>query len=157
MKVPRKHAVVGLLMCIAALTQLGQGACQTTGKPKSFVRTFDDSSNWRIVEIKPESQGAENTWRTIVDTVAEKYDLEVIEKESGYLRSAWKYTYVKHGAISENYRSRVVIKLDEKVLQAKVKVESHWLSSAGWELGYDTVLLEDIYSDIQGKIGRIVR
>ncbi len=156
MRVSRIHALLGLIFCIGALTQLGSGTCQTAG-PKSFVRTFDDSSNWRIVEIKPEFHGGDKTWRMIVDTVAESYDLEVIEKDSGYLRSAWKYTFIKNQTVSENYRSRVVIKLNEGITQVKVKVESNWLSSDGWEIGYDTVLLEDIYSDIQGKLGRTIR
>lgn len=68
----------------------------------------------------------------IVDTVALKYDLEVIEKDSGYLRSTWKYTTTgrkdsSSRVVVDNYRSRVIIKMDGNG-KARVKSESSWLA-----------------------------
>lgn len=152
-------ATAGLTACAGVLILMLGGACSTAGgggsKPKSFVRTYDDS-NWRNVEIRDELKG-EDVWRSIVDTVAAKYDLEVIEKDSFYLRTAFKYTYVVRKTVSENYRSRIVVKGDRDGKIVKIKVDSQWQSSTGWEQGYDLLLLEDIYSDIQGKVGRVVR
>ena len=74
------------------------------------------------------------------------YDLEVIERDAGYIRSSWKYSYFSGDKVIDRYRSRIVVKLkgvpDWKTVQ--VKCESNWLDNKGWILGYDTRLLEDI-------------
>jgi len=138
-------------------------ACITSYPPATFIQTFDEPGMWKSVEIK-DGMEKEVTWRTIVDALTHHYDLEVIDKDSGYLRTSWKYTYIQEGIVNQNYRSRIVLKFvgdDWKVLQ--VKCESNWLSSgglgepSGWILGYDSKLLEDVYGDIQGRVGRTRR
>lgn len=125
--------------------------------PNTFVRTYDEPGMWKSVEVR---EGLEQIklWRTVVDTLTRKYDLEVIDRESGYVRTSWKHTYVVQGAVSERYRSRIVLKfVGEKWEQLQIKCESNWLAQSGWMLGYDTRLLEDVFGDIQGRIGRIIR
>jgi hypothetical protein len=125
--------------------------------PVSFIKTFDESGTWKTVETREKLDKSE-MWRLVVDTLTQKYDLEVVQKDSGYIRTSWKYTYIINERIVENYRSRIVVKMlgeDWKSLQ--VKCESNWLSKHGWEIGYDVRLLQDAFSDIQGKVGRVVR
>lgn len=137
--------------------------------PKTFIKTFDEPGVWRTIEIR-EDLAKEETWRLVVDTLTQRHDLEVLEKESGYIRTSWKYTYITPmGQISEHYRSRIVVKfLGEDWKTAQVKCETNWMekgqggciggiSRGGWVMGYDTRILEDIYGDLQGKIGRVRR
>jgi uncharacterized lipoprotein len=127
-----------------------------SSKPKSFIVTYDQST-WRVIDIREDFKGKINKiWETLVDTISEKYDLETINKDSGYLRTAWKYTYVVKSQISNKYRSRIVVKVDQDFNQLKIKCDSHWLGDNGWLQGYDTILLENIYSDVQGKLGRVI-
>jgi len=131
--------------------------------PTTFVKTYDEPGMWKSIEIK-DGIDKPNLWRTIVDALTQQFDLEVLDKDSGYLRTSWKYTYIQQGLVNQNYRSRIVLKFvgdDWKVVQ--VKCESNWLQSggfgaaAGWILGYDSKLLEDVYGDLQGRVGRIRR
>lgn len=126
--------------------------------PQSFIKTFDEAGTWKTIEVL-DNMDKDTVWTQIVDTLTQKYDIEVIQKDSGYIRTSWKFTYVRDDQVVENYRSRIVVKMlgtDWKTLQ--VKCESNWLSKdKGWLVGYDMRLLEDAYSDIQGKVGRVVR
>ena len=126
--------------------------------PKTFRKTYDEPGIWKVVDVR---QGMEKNelWRMLVDTLSQKYDLEVLEKDSGYLRTSWKYTQVSQfGNVSDRYRSRIVIKLiGSNWSKIQVKCESNWLSKRGWLMGYDTRLLEDVFGDIQGRVGRVRR
>ena len=125
--------------------------------PKSFLKTYDEPGVWKTVDIRQDLDKGK-AWRDLVDTLSQKYDLEVLEKESGYLRTSWKYTYVRGGEISSRYRSRIVVKLlGDPWDKVQVKCESNWLEDQGWIMGYDIRLLEDVYGDIQGKLGRVRR
>lgn len=160
MTLRKRLAVLGMLLSAGALATLSMACATAPARPTSFVRTFDDSTAWKTVEVREDLIGKPDVWRMIVDTVALKYDLEVIEKDSGYLRTTWKFTASgrQDGTsrmVVDNYRSRVIIKLDAH--QVRLKSESSWLAQAGWENGYDTVLQQEVYSDIQGKVGRVTR
>lgn len=143
-----------VIMLAVACSVLFSG-CATP--PRTFLRTYDEPEIWKTVDIN-DSFEKDKIWRLLVDTLSQKYDLEVLEKDSGYLRTSWKYTYVRRGEISSRYRSRIVAKfLGEQWEKVQLKCESNWLENEGWIMGYDTRLLEDIYGDIQGKLGRVRR
>lgn len=151
----RTKAVLWVVFSIIIFTFFSSGCASR--KPKSFIVTYDTSANWRVVEINSTFVGeTDKIWKTLVDTISAKYDLEVLQKDSGYLRTSWKYTLIKRGRVSDKYRSRIVVKSDIDFTQLKIKVESNWLESQGWVTGFDTNLLEEVYSDIQGKLGRVI-
>ena len=129
-----------------------------TSLPRTFVATRDDPGVWKIVEIR-EGLSNEQVWAIIVDTISQKYDLEVLQKDGGYLRTSWKYTFLDGEKVSDRYRTRFVIKLSGAPNwdKAQLKCESNWLEDEGWISGYDTHLLNEIYGDIQGKLGRVRR
>ena len=137
--------------------------CLFTGcmaPPASFMRTHDDPGIWKSIDVR-EGLLKDDLWRTVVDTLSQKYDLEVITKDSGYVRTSWKYTYIipDRNIVSDRYRSRIIVKFSGEAWNVlQVKCESNWLEpKAGWVLGYDTRLLEDVYGDLQGRVGRIRR
>jgi hypothetical protein len=154
----KRMLLVGMLGLLA-ICMITVGCSHKGGvpKPESFIVTHDATGDWRIIEIRNDLIGKKDTiWSVLVDTVSTKYDLETLSKETGYLRSSWKHTYIYNEQIISNYRSRIVVKIDDVKPELKIKVESNWLSDRGWLQGYDTILLKDIYSDIQGKVGRII-
>jgi hypothetical protein len=86
----------------------------------------------------------ETAWQKIVDTISEKYDLEIVEKDSGYIRTAWK-----------NNR-RVSIRVSREPLQIKVRVERQkyngWTNA--WEdWGTDEKKEREILEVLQGRLG----
>jgi hypothetical protein len=142
---------------ITLFTCLVLTGCATT-PPETFMRTHDEPGIWKSVEIR-EGSTNDKIWEILVDTLSQKYDLEVLERDAGYIRSSWKYTFFEGEKVIDRYRSRIVVKLTGTPTwdKAQVKCESNWLDKHGWILGYDTRLLEDIYGDLQGKLGRVRR
>ena len=126
--------------------------------PRTFVANRSDTAEWKVLEIR-EGLSNDQAWAIYVDTLSQKYDLEVIQKDGGYIRTAWKFTFQDGEKISDRYRTRFVVKLSGTPNwdKAQLKCESNWLEDEGWIAGYDSHLLEEMYGDIQGKIGRVRR
>ena len=136
--------------------------CAMIGPPITFIRTVDESSVWKSIEIREDIEiDKDFLWRTVVDALSHKFDLEVLTKESGYLRTSWKYVYIlpNNQTVSDRYRSRIILKFSgENWSLLQMKSESHWLEPGkGWIIGYDTQLLEDVYGDLQGRLSRVRR
>jgi len=120
--------------------------------PPTFVKT--SVANWKTIEFRPDLD-RDDAWHRIADTLAKNYDIEVIDKESGYIRSGWMYTL--SGKINENYRTRVIAKIPVSDNKVEIKIDAHWFDSSNWIPGYDTLLLDQVYTDIQGSVGRVTR
>jgi hypothetical protein len=97
----------------------------------------------------------DRAWDLLVDAISRKFDVEVLDKNDGYLRTGW--AYYTTGRLLERYRVRITTKFNIEKNQLTVKTEAQYLTSMGWILGYDIAVLTDVYNDIQGKIGRIIK
>ena len=131
-------------------------------QPTTFVETHDEVGVWKAINLHNNYGIFQNKnqeiWRRVVDVLSEKYDLEVLDRPSGYLRTSWKYLLLDDS--QEKYRSRVIIKMQGTLWHtAKLKTEAQWWDNSRqvWITGYDTAILEEIYQDIQGRIGTSVR
>jgi len=164
----KRTAAILFLLAVA----LVQGGCASSGRPTSFVSTPGESGIWKSIEVR---EGATRAvlWSTVVDALSSKFDLEVLDKESGYVRTGWNSTIVRTGGggggiarlgggrggqASENrYRARIITKFNPDFTVLQVKSEANWLDDGTWVVGYDTLVLEDVYGDLQGRIGRVRR
>ena len=99
----------------------------------------------------------EQAWREAIDVLARKFDIEVISKEGGYIRTAWIYSWWKSGVLTENYRVRALVKFTPDRTQTDVKTEANYKRGGSWILGTDTLLLDTVKSDLMGVIGRTTR
>jgi len=135
---------------ILAIVLFVAPGCKTA--PETFIKTMEPG--WKTVEVR-EGMEKEELWHAVLDTVARKYDIEVIAKDSGYLRSAWLHQIT--GTLREDYRSRIIVKFSQDWKKVDIKIESHFLVGGSWVIGYDFALLEDVYGDIQGKVGSVRR
>ena len=122
--------------------------------PATFVRT--SLATWKVVEFRPGIERDE-AYNRVADTIAKNYDIEVIDKDSGYIRTAWMFTTT--GKVRENYRTKVVAKIPASNDKVEIKTEAHWYDPVreSWVMGLDTALLEQVYQDIQGTVGRVSR
>jgi hypothetical protein len=121
--------------------------------PQTFVKT--SLANWKTIEFRPDLE-RDVAYHLIADTLAKNYDIEVVDKDSGYIRSGWMYTLT--GKVNEKYRTRVIARIPPSADKVEVKTDAHWLGMGGsWIPGYDTMLLEQVYTDLQGVVGRTVR
>lgn len=120
--------------------------------PTTFTRTMEPT--WASIEVRPEL-GSETAWNSVVDLLARRFDLEVISKENGYVRTNWLYTWT--GVMSDNYRVRVTVKFSPDHSKVEVKSEAQFHGFEGWILGTDEALLQTLKTDIMGVVGRSTR
>jgi hypothetical protein len=142
-----RRAIIGT----AALLAFG---CAKAGPPASFTR--NEAGVWRSIEVR-DGVARPQLWSTIVDAISSKFDIEVVDRESGYVRTSYKLTTITSSKIRGNYRSRIVAKFNTDWSVLQVKSESGWLEDGSWVEGYDSQVLNDIYTDLQGRIGRVTR
>jgi len=111
--------------------------------PDSFVQIVEPG--WESVEI---AEGVEydKAWASIVDLLVKKFDIEVLSKENGYVRTAWLYTWT--GEMRKDYRVRATIKFSQDRSKIEIKSEANYHTGKNWIIGSDTALLETLKADI---------
>jgi hypothetical protein len=115
---------------------------------------------WNTIEIQ-EKMTYDEAWEEAVDVLARKFDLEVLSKESGYIRTGWLHTWT--GKVDESYKVRGIVKFDEKERLVEIKSEAQYFKSGflgigdGWRMGTDERLTTTLRTDLMGKIGRTAR
>jgi hypothetical protein len=120
--------------------------------PASFVRVTE--AGWSTVEVAP-GLNADDTWQSVVDILARKFDLEMINKESGYIRTAWSYTWT--GERVETYRVRATVKFTPKRDQVQIRSEAEYGVEGSRIMGTDDRLLTTLKTDIAGVVARTTR
>ena len=91
----------------------------------------------------------------VITILTRKFELDMISKESGYIKTKWQYTWVgKWGQKPQkDYRVRVTVRLSSERKRIDIHAEAEKLKGNYWIGGYDTRLLEDIRKDISGVVG----
>jgi hypothetical protein len=120
--------------------------------PRTFVKTMEPS--WASIEIRTDVP-YDQAWEAVVDTLVKRFDIEIISRQDGYIRTTWLYTWT--GRVMENYRVRVTAKFSPDHTKVEVKSEAEYGGQGLWVMGYDTRLLETIKTDVMGTIGRTTR
>ncbi len=120
--------------------------------PKSFIKTIEPS--WASMEIRADVP-YDKAWSSVVDLLVKRFDLEKLEKDDGYIRTGWLYTWT--GKMKDNYRVRVTTKFSENKNKVEIKSEAHYGGPGKWVVGSDTRLLSTLKTDIMGSIGRTTR
>ena len=125
--------------------------------PKSFVKS---TPGWKVIEVREGlKEDCGKAWQTAVDTVARSWDIEMMDKESGYLRTAWAYGI--SGGVYNRYRGRLTVKFpsDQECSRVELKTEAQWLEDiyyGNWIPGFDTTFNRDVYGALSGRLGRTV-
>jgi len=118
--------------------------------PDSFVKTMEPG--WTSIEVAEEI-GYDKAWASVVDLLVKKFDIEILSKENGYVRTDWLYTWT--GEMRKDYRVRVTIKFSQDRSRVEIKSEANYYTGKNWMIGTDTTLLETLKADITGTIGQM--
>ena len=120
-------------------------------RPSSFV---ENNPNWIVIPISKNLE-KDTAWGKLSDMLAKNYDLEVLNKDSGYIRSAWKNVVevVDDGKIKDAYRKRVTVKIISDTHVLEMKSEAQWWAGKYWVNGFDQTDLNTIKTDISAIIG----
>jgi hypothetical protein len=107
------------------------------------------------IEVR-EDVDFERAWETTFAILVRDFDIEFVEKDNGYIRTAWMYTW--SGVYQQNYRVRVTMKFSEDRKSIAIKSEAQALLQANiWTVGVDTRQLSTLKTDLMGTIGRTTK
>lgn len=135
------------------------------GVPKALKSRFIVSDPiWREIPIRKALQeDFEKIWQTGVSTILENnFDIATMEKDSGYIRTTWNEGVVVLGG-KWYYKVQISLKFvsaDNKYQKVRLQVAGE-LTKGGkkgvsqYFRGYDTVLLQTLFQDMQSKLGEI--
>lgn len=123
----------------------------------SSVQSDQANVNFTI-EVTPK-KSAESAWSTISQVVLGKFDvLEITDKETGYMRTAWEVTKFQHSVV----RTRVIVKIGSTApLKYVVKVASEYSDEEGVTVKDDEKFQEwdrllnsykDIINEMQARL-----
>ena len=107
-------------------------------------------AEWMRVQIH-ENFDFTQAFSTALDLLTEKYEMEMINKDGGYARSAWNY-YRSGNRVDNKARVRVTLKFNHDRTQLSVKTEVQRLMGDVWVDGYSDVLGRQTRDDIQGVL-----
>jgi hypothetical protein len=141
-----------VFLCFLALISSG---CA----PRTFVRS---APGWKTIELNEALvNNYDEPWQKTVDTIARNWDIEILDRSSGYLRTAWVYGI--SGGPQLRYRGRITVKYPEikKATKVEVKTVAEWWSTGGaympiWVQGFDSAFQRDVYTELGGRLGRTV-
>lgn len=108
-------------------------------------------AEWMRVQIH-ENFDYNKAFSTALDLLTEKYEMEMINKDGGYARSAWNYYRKSNGLTDDKARVRVTLKFNHDRTQLSVKTEVQRLIKGDWIDGYSDVLGRQTRDDIQGVL-----
>ncbi len=146
-----KFAIAGL---ITSVLLLFMGGCA----PASFVKGH--SAGWKTIELNDSLRhNYDLSWQKTVDTIARDYDIEMMDRSSGYMRTSWLYGI--SGGTYNRYRGRITIKYPEvtKPEKVEVKTDAQWLQDTYygvWQQGWDRSFNREVFTTLSGRLGRTV-
>ncbi|MCB5259162.1 MAG: hypothetical protein LHW48_01615 [Candidatus Cloacimonetes bacterium] len=142
--------VIGLSAIFAALCAVSFAAAK---KPVTFIET--NEPGWSSIEIR-EGLSEDEVWNTIVDIIAKSFQIQLLSKDSGYLRTSWSYSWAT-GKTSQKYRVRLVVKINYAKNIVDIRSEANYLINNVWVEGTDTRLLQTVKRDMSGLISRVTQ
>lgn len=116
--------------------------------PATFIETMNP--NWASIEIRKDLE-YNSAWEKVVDSLTRRFDLEVVTKESGYIRTGWLYTWT--GKLDSAYKVRVTVKFSQNRRKVDIKSEAIYKSY----MGTDTLLVRTMKTDIMGVVSRTTK
>jgi len=159
-----------LIVCALLIAALAVWAANV---PKPLrARFVTGDAVWRELPVRDDIQTQyDKCWQTTINTILENnFDIATMDKESGYIRTTWNEGVVVLGG-NWTYKVQISIKTvkvpgDTKVtpptadMVQKVRVqvageiaENYRGRLRSYFRGYDQVLLQNLFQDLQAKLG----
>ena len=124
------------------------GGCGT-GAPDSFMRMT--KQYWEAVEVKP-SIKYDDAWQRVIYIVTKKFELEMISKEDGYVRSAYGPSYFSEDLANDKYQVRIVAKFTPDRKRVEYKIESRIWDGKIWLNGSDVRVAANMKKDFVNSL-----
>jgi len=144
MKLQRMFPVVFTVMMV--LSGCGSGA------PDSFMQM--NRQYWESMDIKS-SLAYEDAWQRVVYIVTKKFELEMISKEDGYVRSSYVQSYFPDDMQNDKYQIRIVAKFSPDKRRLEFKIESRMWDGKIWRNGSDVKVAANMRRDFLNSVGEL--
>lgn len=128
-----------------------QVSCSVTKNP-GWVASSSHDIGWTEMTID-ENISYDLAWDEVSSIIARRFEPEMMNKETGYIRTKWRYNWKTNGKLIDTYRVRAVVKMSELRHKIAVNAEAQKKYRNDWHTGYDTELLTQIKEDIAGVVG----
>jgi len=103
--------------------------------PDSFVPVTRQT--WEVLAIKP-SMRYDEAWQRAMYIITKKFELEMMSKEDGYIRSAYGPSYFSEDIQKDYYQVRITVKFSPNRQKLEFKIESRVYKKDMWRNGSDT-------------------
>lgn len=120
-----------------------------TSAPDSFMRMT--KQYWEVVDVKP-SLKYDDAWQRVIYIVTKKFELEMISKEDGYVRSAYGPSYFTEDMGNDKYQVRIVAKFTPDRKKVEYKIESRIWTGKIWENGSDVRVATNMRKDFVNSL-----
>ncbi len=144
MRTQSLRIAIAVLMLIAAGCGLGA--------PDSFMQM--NRQYWESMDIKPAVK-YEDAWQRVIYIITKKFELDMISKEDGYVRSAYGQTYFSEDLQNERYQIRIVAKFTPDKKKFEFKIESRVWDGKIWHNGSDIRVAANMRKDFLNSIGDV--
>ncbi|MFA6456364.1 MAG: hypothetical protein WCW40_06030 [Bacteroidota bacterium] len=120
------------------------------GAPDSFMQM--NKQYWESMDVK-QSVPYEDAWQRVIYIITKKFELEMVSKEDGYVRSAYGQSYFTEDMQNERYQIRIVAKFTPDKKRFEFKIESRIWDGKIWRNGSDVRVATNMRKDFQNSIG----
>ncbi len=134
--------VLLLFMCLLAV-------CGSMDAKKTWKK---GQAEWAKIQLN-ESLSYDQAFGMVLETVSNRYEMEMISKDGGYIRSAWNFLVDRRGKKIKDQRCRITVKFNHDKTQIQVKTEAQKLKKNEWIDGTDTAVDAQIKEDLRGMVG----
>ena len=140
-----------VVVALSALLLLGTAGCGL-GAPDSFMQM--NRQYWEAMDIKP-SLKYDDAWQRVIYIITKKFELEMISKEDGYVRSAYGQSYFSEDIQNERYQIRIVSKFSPDRKRLEFKIEARIWDGKIWRNGSDVRVAANMRKDFLNSIGDV--
>ena len=138
-----------LIPSAVAITLLCFAGCGL-GAPDSFMQM--NRQYWETMDIKS-SVKYEDAWQRVIYIITKKFELEMVSKEDGYVRSSYGQSYFTEDLQNERYQIRIVAKFTPDRKKLEFKIESRMWDGKIWHNGSDVRVAANMRKDFLNSLG----
>ncbi|MEW6060345.1 MAG: hypothetical protein AB1600_00250 [Bacteroidota bacterium] len=135
-------------MLMGLATALLLFGCGTTA-PDSFMRMT--KQYWEVIDIKPTIK-YDDAWERVIYIITKKFELEMISKEDGYVRSAFGPSYFTEDMQNDKYQVRIVVKFTPDHKRLEFKIEARVWDGKIWQNGSDVRVAANMRKDFLNSL-----
>ena len=147
----REFSMKILTRFLLAVTVVAFAGCGLSA-PDSFMQM--NRQYWETLDVKPAVK-YDDAWQRVIYIITKKFELEMISKEDGYVRSSYGQSYFTEDIQNERYQVRIVAKFSPDRKKFEFKIEARVWDGKIYHNGSDVRVAANMRKDFLNSIGDI--